>query len=340
MTRKSPVLYLLVSLLAYFGLWIGVPRARFMSAIGTSIESAMRHAHQPLATILPILGIIVFTIPTIAFMAAQIAVVYFFTKTRWGFKGGLLWLVACLIGLTAMVALMVSRIGFVDKIHRMPNIPEIISIVGLFQPSLLGMLMSGVILLTGASIGYLVSLRIKDKNLLVPVVMFAASIDFWTVTQGPVSSMMEKLPEITNAISTPIPQAGTGSFVPLVMMGIGDPLFMAVVFAAVHRLGMNGRRNFWFVFVIMTLAMLLVLVGLVPYLPALVALAIAVVAANWREIRLSKQEKISVAIVGVVLVLSVFAIGNAFGPTEAAKKKPVPPTTAPVSSPHSPATSK
>lgn len=335
MDRKSPIWYLLASLLAYFALWIGVPQARFLSAISISIDSALRHAHPPWGAILAICGMLVLAIPTIAFMAAQVSVVYFFTKMRWGFKGGLLWLGGCLVGLVAIVAVMVSQVGFVDKYHRLPHLPEISLIVGFFRPSLLGMLMYGLILLTAASIGYLVSLRIKDKNLLLPVVMFAASIDFWTVTKGPVSSMMTHLPGLVNAVSAPIPAAGTGTFVPFLMMGMGDPLFMAVVFGAVHSLGMNGRRNYWFIFSIMTLAMLLVMVGIVPYLPALVALAIAVIAANWREIKLSKQEKISIAIVGVVLVLSVLAIGNTFGRKETVEKKPV----APVAAPKSPATS-
>ena len=89
----------------------------------------------------------------------------------------------------------------------------------------------------------------------------------------------------------------------------------------------------------MTLAMLLVMVGIVPYLPALVALAIAVIAANWREIKLSKQEKISIAIVGVVLVLSVLAIGNTFGRKETVEKKPVAPIAAPKTNSQPPATS-
>lgn len=333
MTRRSPVPQILVSLLAYFALWIAIPRARFLAAALSSIDKTMPHAHQPMATLLSICGIIIVSIPTITFMAAQICVVYFFAKLKLGLKGSLVALVACLAGLALVVTGIVWRMDAVAKLHRMPNLREIAFIVGVSNPGLLKMLMYAIILLTAASIGYLVSLRIKDKNLLLPVVMFAASIDFWTVTAGPVNAMMAKAPEIVRAVSAPIPHAGTGAFVPAVTMGMGDPLFMAVIFAAVHRLGLNARRNFAFVFVLMTLAMLAVMMGLVPYLPALVALAIAVVAANWRQFKLSKQEKISTAIVAVLLVATMPLVWYVLRPKPAPKRTHAAPVSAPRSQP-------
>ena len=332
MSKKSPVWYLLACLIAYFALWIGIPKARFLALALESIEAASRHAHQPMAILLSVLGMIIVSIPTVTFLAAQIGVVYYFTKLRLGLKGGLISLASCLAGLALIVAIMCWRINVVGQLHRLPNLREIGFIMGMYHPGILKLLMYTVILLIAASIGYLVSLRIKDKNLLLPVVMFAASIDFWTVTVGPVSSVMKHAPEIVNAVSAPIPQAGTGAFVPATMMGMGDPLFMAVVFAAVHRLGMNSRRNFVFVFVAMTLAMLAVMMRFVPFVPALVALAIAVVAANWREFKLTRQEKISTAIVGVVLFAVVLGMGQLAKPPDKPKK----PNPAPISAPRLP----
>lgn len=322
MTRKPPVVYLAVSLLAYFVLWIGIPKARFLPEIIGSIDSALRGSHQPLTAILSICWIILLSVPTITFMVAQISVVYYFTKMRLGFRGSVMWLVGCLVGLALVVAIMLWRVDAVAKLHRLPNLQEIGFIMGVYKPGLLKMLMYAIILLTASSIGCLVSLRIKDRNLLLPVVMFAASIDFWTVTAGPVASVMTRAPEIVKAVSAPIPQAGTGEFVPALMMGPGDPLFIAVVFAAVHALGLNARRNYVFVLVAMTLAMLAVLMNLVPYLPALVALAMAVIAANWGEFKLSRQEKISTAIVGVVLLATMPLIWYALKPATPAKTPP------------------
>jgi hypothetical protein len=289
-------------LLVYFALWLAIPKAHFLVAIVRAIDPGIHSGHQPLATILAICGIIVLSIPTVTFMAAQISVIYYFSKQRLEFKGALLWLGISLASLVGIVIYMLWRLDVVAKLHRLPTTREIGFIVSMSRFDTAKMLMYGAILLVACSIGYLVSLRIKDKNLLLPVVMFAASIDFWTVTVGPVSSMMKHAPEIVSAISAPIPKAGTGAFVAALTMGMGDPLFMALVFAAVHRLGMNSRRNFGFVCVIMTLGMLAVMMGGLPYLPALVALAVAVVAGNWREFKLSRQEKISTALVAVVLL--------------------------------------
>lgn len=337
MTRKSPIWYLLASLLAYFALWMCIPKARFLPAILGAIEHGMGHSHGLVWSILAICGVIVVCIPTVAFMAAQISVVYFFSKLQLRFKGGLLCLVGCLAALAAIVAWMMAhpdlRPHDLLVVGRMPFGRQLGVVVATYHSGMLKMLMYGVILLIAASIGNLVSLRVKDKNLLLPVVMFAASIDFWTVTIGPVSKILTNMPEIASAVSAPIPKAGTGAFVPATMMGPGDPLFIALVFAAVLRLGMNGRRNYWFVFVAMTIAMLLVLMGALDYAPALVALAIAVVAANWREFKLTRQEKISTAIVGAVLLASLPLIWHMLKPREMPKKTPAPPIAAPRSHP-------
>ena len=91
-------------------------------------------------------------------------------------------------------------------------------------------------------------------------------------------------------------------------------LFAGLVFAAVYRLGMNSPRNFWFVLTAMTLGMLAVSVGLIPYLPALIALAVAVVAANWHEFKLTRKEAVSMAIVGLALLATLPLIWSILGP--------------------------
>lgn len=333
MSRKSPVWYLIGSLLVYFVLWIGVPKARFVPALLGHLDYAVHHAHQPMATILPIVGIILISIPTVAFMVTQMSIVYYFAKLQTGLRAGLLWLAGCAAGLALIVGVMVWRIDAVGKLHRLPTVREIGFIVAGHAGTLLGMLLFALILLTAASIGSLISLRIKDKNLLLPVVMFAATVDLWTVTVGPVSSAMQHAPEVVKAVSAPIPQAGAGAFVPTVTMGPGDPLFIALVFAAVHRLGLDARRNYKFIVVLMTAAMLCVMLGFVPFLPALVVLAVAVVAANWGQFKLSKQEKVSTAIVGLVLVTSLPLVWHALKPQEMPRKPSRPPVSAPRSQP-------
>ena len=297
-----------------------MPKARFLSALAAIIESASKTPNVALSAALSIAGIIVLSVPTIAFMTTQVTVVYQFSRLRMGFGKAALTLLGLLAALGIVVALMLWRLDVVGKLHRAPNFREIGIIVGLYRPDALKMVMYAIMLLSASCVGYLVSLRIKDRNLLLPVVMFAATIDLWTVNAGPVSSVMKGAPEIVSAVSAPIPMAGTGAFVPALMMGMGDPLFMAVVFAAVHRVGLDARRNYFFVLAIMTITMMAVLVGIVPYIPALIALAVAVVAANWGQFRLSRQEKISTAIVAVVLVATLPLVWHILKPKKPASK--------------------
>lgn len=314
MVRKSPKSHLVGSLIAYCALWVLVPRARFIPAALSDLDSAIKHAHQPWATFLTILGIVVLSAATAVFVAVQMWIVYSFSGLRLGFKQSLLWLVGCLAGAGGIVWLMLWRIDIVGKLHRLPTAAEIVFIVNLMRGTLPSMALFVLIMLAAASLGCMVSLRIKDRNLLLPVVMFAAAIDFWTVTVGPVSHVLAKHPEIVQAVSAPIPKAGAGAFVPATMMGPGDALFMAVVFAAVFKFGLNGRRNFWFVFAFVTAAMLAVQMGILPQFPGLVALAAAVVLANWGQFRLTRQEKISTAIVGLALVASLPLVWRLLGP--------------------------
>jgi hypothetical protein len=83
----------------------------------------------------------------------------------------------------------------------------------------------------------------------------------------------------------------------------------------------------------MTIAMLLVLTGALNYAPALVALAIAVVAANWGQFKLTRQEKISTAIVAALLLASLPLVWYVLRPRELPKKPPAPPIAAPRSHP-------
>lgn len=332
MVRKSPTRYLIASLVLYCALWVLVPRARFIPAALSDLDSAIKHAHQPWATVLTIFGIILLSSATAVFVAAQMWIIYSFSGLRLGFKQSLLWLVGCLAASAGTVSLMLWQIDIVGKLHRLPTAAEVIFIMGMLRGTPLSMVVFLLIMLAAASVGYAVSLRIKDKNLLLPVVMFAAAIDFWTVTIGPVSHILAKHPEVVQAVSMPIPRAGTGAFIPATMMGPGDALFMALVFAAVMRSGLNGRRNFWFVFTFVTLAMLAVQMGILSQFPGLVALAAAVVLANWGQFRLTRQEKISTAIVGLVLIASLPLVWHFLRPCEP-PEKPHAPVRAPRSRP-------
>lgn len=286
MTKRSPLIGLGLTALAYCALWLAVPHVY----VGSLIAAALPHAHGFHAFLLIVcLGLLV-AVPTAAFMAVQIGIIYFFAGFRFDWKQSLLLLIASLFAIKGLADLGVY--------HGSLKLPITLLVI-----------------LAASSLGYAVSLAIRDKNLLLPVVMFAACIDFWTVNFGPVHTMLNRAPDVAAAVSVPIPQAGNPSLSLAPMIGPGDFIFMALVFAVVHRFGMNAKRNYKFVLAMMTLGMLAVLfISLLPYLPALMVLAVAVIAGNWREFKLSREEKISTAIVGVLLAVSLPIVWYALKP--------------------------
>lgn len=315
MIKEKPIFRLAAAILAYFGLWVLAPKAAFFPYLTDAIILAASHAHGCAGIVLAITEAAIMFAPTIAFMALQFGVVYYFTGFRMGFWRSLGVFVGCVLLAIGIMALMVHRFGVEHRLHRMPTLRQALVICAVDQ-SYLKMLQTTLIMLSAAGIGYMVSLRVTDKNLLLPVVLFAAWIDLWTCTQGPVSSMMKRAPELVNAVAAPIPQAGAGAFIPKFLIGPGDFLFAGLVFAVVSRFKMNGPRTFWFVLGMMGLGMLAIALGFLDFLPALIVLAVGVVAANWRHFKLSRQEIISTAVVAVLLGASlplVWAIVRSYG---------------------------
>ncbi|MCL5104513.1 MAG: hypothetical protein M1133_10450 [Armatimonadetes bacterium] len=301
MFKKSPLPGLLLSILAYFALWLLVPRATFLPHIISIIDAGILITKGPAAFLLSLGAVAIMALPTVAFMAIQIALVYFFAKLKLDFWRALLALTLSVGLIAGMLAIVIFQHRLPAQLHHYPTLKDHLDIMSIYYGPL-AMPMNVLKVLAAASIGCLVAVRVRDKNLLLPVVMIAACIDFWTVFFGPVAAMLKHAPNIAPAVSAPIPQVGTGTFMPITMIGPGDFLFMALVFAAVHQHKMNGARNYLFVFCAMSLGMLAVMFGLCNSLPALIVLAVAVVSANWREFHLTRQEKISVLIVAVLLL--------------------------------------
>lgn len=301
---KSSYCTLIVALAAYFLLWLAIPKASFLIDIAFFASEMSQLAPADSAEALRFASAFIASLPTIFFMAAQIGVVYGLSKIR---MSGWQVVFALIISLGVTLASLVAIVYIYNipaQIGRFPNVQELVIIAAGYYGPLKSLMVTGM-MAAFSCVGYLVSLRVRDANLLLPVVIFAAFVDLWTVTSGPVSDVIVKAPEVVAAVSAPIPQVGAGVFVPETMIGPGDFLFMALVFAVCHRLSFDPRRNYWFVFGGMTIGMLLVWNGLLDYLPALITLGISVIAANWGKFKLSRQEKISTAVVAVVLAITL-----------------------------------
>ncbi len=307
--KKHPAWGLVWSFVVYFLLWQLVPRAGFLAEWARMLGQGSGGVAAKVA------AACIFALPIVVFMFVQNVIVFEFSRMRLAWWKLLVFLVVSLGAAYLGAWGIVWQLGIIDKMHRLPTTNELFALVGFYYGPF-KMFISSAIMLAAASIGALVAVRVRDKNLLLPVVLFAAFIDVWTVTMGPVGAVLQNAPHVVSAVSAAIPQAGThgGRFEPNTLMGPGDFLFMALVFSVVFALGLNARRNFWFVFGAMTIGMLAVMFDLVPFLPALTVLAVAVVAANWREFKLSKQEKVSVGLLAVVLLIVAILLRMAFPP--------------------------
>lgn len=281
-------------------LWFLVPKATFLA-------TAASYFRTPPAWIGPdgafgwrAAGMLISAVPTALFMAAQIFLAFNIARLRWS-----VWRYAAVVlGSVAVAFAVVVAVVFMKdipaRIGRFPNLRELVAIAGVYYGPLRSLITLCIV--SGAtSIGCMVAFRVRDRNLLLPVVILAAFIDLWTVTSGPTSHAIQHAPDVVSAVSAPIPAAGAGVFVPSTLVGPGDFLFLGLVFCAVARLALDLRRNFWYVYAAMTLGMLAVTFDVLPYLPALIVLAAAVALANRKDFSLTKQEKASTVLVALIL---------------------------------------
>ena len=163
------------------------------------------------------------------------------------------------------------------------------------------------------SFGSLLSFIVREKKLLVPVMLCCALIDFWTCTMGFTHQVMSKVPEAVSAVSTGVPMLG-GMGINVATIGPGDFIFVSLVYAVVLRFDLNIKRTFWYIFGFMYVAMLLIVFGLLPFVPALICVCIGTLLANMGLFDFDKSEKISMAVVfsflfAVLVVLRLLKIG-------------------------------
>jgi hypothetical protein len=147
-------------------------------------------------------------------------------------------------------------------------------------------------------LGVTISHIIREKSLLLPVVIVAALVDFWNVYVGPLGQVVATRPDIISKVVVQMPTPVPGMPVP--MIGMGDFVFLALYMSVVCRFGMNVRATFWWGYALLTVTILAVL--RVPFpIPALVPMSVVVIIANWREFKLSREEVIATTVVSLLV---------------------------------------
>jgi hypothetical protein len=155
-------------------------------------------------------------------------------------------------------------------------------------------------------LGALLAVKLKDRNLLLPVSVFLAGFDIFTILTpiGPTQAIMKKAPEILPAVglNIPRPQATPtmGPVAPLAFVGPADFLFMGMFFVAIYRFEMRPRETVkWLIPAILVYLLLSMWLGAIPLL---VPIGLTVLIVNWREFRLNKEEKISTGVLAAIMV--------------------------------------
>ncbi len=159
-------------------------------------------------------------------------------------------------------------------------------------------------------LGVLVSILVREKNMLLPVAIFLAGMDALLILTPftPQARIAAENPEIISNIglrvpgvrvSTPgIPQA------PIAINDVGavgpaDLFISAMFFAAMFRYGMRSKQTaVWLIPVLIGYLFIVLLTG-IP-LPALVPIGLTALIINWREFKLSKDEKAATWVVTII----------------------------------------
>lgn len=174
------------------------------------------------------------------------------------------------------------------------------------------------LMLAAVGLGTTLSKLIREKNLLAPVIPFAAMVDVLTVLMpgGFVKQVMEKAPEVAEraalaVMAAPNAPEVSARLTPLAIIGVGDFIFLALYAACLIRFGLRVRATMIGLFIALWVYLGLVLwvlpaLGLTPRLPALVPMAIVTLALNWRAFQLSRQETIA-SVVVTTLALAIIA---------------------------------
>jgi hypothetical protein len=162
-----------------------------------------------------------------------------------------------------------------------------------------------------AFVGKLVSRVLREGKLFLPVAIVAAVADIITVYRGPVRQITENAVEVAQAFSASspvLPPEGVPAPI-LAAVGIGDFLFLALFLAAALRHSMAAVKTVWAVFAVMLIAPVAFYIWPQSYgIPGLPFLAAAVIWANWRHLRFTREEIRALVFAGALVTVAALGL--------------------------------
>jgi hypothetical protein len=184
------------------------------------------------------------------------------------------------------------------------HVPLAILEKGVSDPILLAALsafgQTGLLLWT-TGLGALLALRVKDKNILIPVSIFVASFDIFLVftPDSPMQKIIAKVPGYLPSVGYRLPTAG--SVEPFAFIGPADFLFMGLFFVAITRFEMDSKNTVKWMIVAILVYLCISMFG-IHQLPLMVPIGLTVLFVNWKYFKLNKEEIMSTIIIGVICI--------------------------------------
>lgn len=151
-------------------------------------------------------------------------------------------------------------------------------------------------------LGAFLATMLRDKNLLIPIAIFLAVYDVFLVRTniGPTHQLIVHAPAILKSTAVRIPAAsthhGNGIVAANAYVGDADVVSLAAFFVALFRFRLRTRETFLFMLPTL-IAYLLIVIRFDIELPALLPIGAVILLVNYREFKLSKDEKLGTAII-------------------------------------------
>ncbi len=280
-----PCVWAILSVVCYYAFGVVVP-----------LVPVPLHPHNPLPWFL------LQFVATLFFMALQLWVPWAVLATRPSIPKSIAGAILCAIGWAlTLIAL--------NHPYSLPR-GDRHAAMALLQP------LNGLLLTVSlAYFGGLLSRIIREAKILLPVGVIAGLVDVFgaMVPTGYTANMVAQHPSVVRAVSVSVPTVG--SLHPVGLVGPGDALFLGFFFATVLRFGMNARGSFWLTYTLLTISMLIVLSPLPINIGALMPMGVAMIIANFRYFKFTREESFAMLYAGVIVLAAAalfFSLTNRF----------------------------
>ncbi len=156
-----------------------------------------------------------------------------------------------------------------------------------FYTEAFGILISALCLITAAAvIGRIISVRIDEKQYILPLCLMAAIADLWSVFYGVTSEMVTQKAAALNYLLVRYPFIGAGDLRQFI--GISDFLFASIFMGAALNFKMNVKKTYIsFIFGLLLTFSLVVITN--KGIPAIPILAFTFIAANYKDMLLDRE---------------------------------------------------